>query len=123
MSSLLFVVYLGLIPLILVAGVVMAVRSRHRLGTRASNQLLAGAGLLLLAHILTALRPLVFKVIQLQGGFSGVVDVINGLSLLQLVAQAGGFALIIVAVFTAARAFSATSIIRSARGDGVPSGE
>lgn len=115
LSWLLLPIYLGLIPLILVAGMVLAVRRRHHLGARASNQLVAGAGLLLLAHIFTALRPLLRNVIDQQGVFASVADLINGLSLLQLVAQAAGFGLIIAAVFTTARprSYAADHLLRN----------
>lgn len=98
LSTLVMTMYLGLIPVILVLGVVMAVRQRYRLGPRASTRLAIGAGLLLLSHAFTALRPLLYNMMP-PYVFGGIADLIAAFSLLHLTTQAAGIGLIIAAVF------------------------
>jgi hypothetical protein len=88
------IAYLGLIPLILAGGIVLAVRARHRLGPVATRRLTAGAVALLLAHAFTALRPILLRTI-----FDHVAEVSNMLALVQLAAQGVGIGLIVAAVF------------------------
>jgi hypothetical protein len=98
-TELLLPLYFALVPVILVAGMVQAVRKRHWLGARASNRLVAGAGLLLLLHLGGVLRPLLSRAI-LDGGFlGGSSDVLAAVWLVQLLAQATGVGLIIAAAF------------------------
>jgi hypothetical protein len=102
MSSLLIAVaYLSPL-LILVGGIVMAITRRHLIGTRASNRLAAGAGLLLLSWAFIPFRPLLRHAIDKMarsssGQFASVAELVTGFALLQAVLLATGTRLIIAA--------------------------
>ncbi len=89
--------YVGLL-LVLVAGIVMAIKRRHLVGARASNQLIAGVGLLLMGQALDLLRPVLRTVVAGDGlGSFGIENLINGFAMLRVVLQATGIGLIIAA--------------------------
>jgi hypothetical protein len=104
LSTVVLTAYLVVIPLILVAGIVWAVRARNRLGHVATRRLAAGAVALLVAHAFTALRPVLLRTVFDQPDpLMNVADASSFLALAQLTAQGVGIGLVIAAVFAAAR--------------------
>lgn len=98
-SELMVTLYFGLVPVVLVVGIVQAVRKRERLGLRATRQLVGGAGLVLVMYATVPLRAL----LPLPNFFA----MYEAMALLQMLGQAVGLGLIIAAAFTGRPAASA----------------
>jgi hypothetical protein len=100
--SLLHLAYVGVLLIIMLAGIVLAIRKRAHLGTRASNRLAAGAGLvsidLAVGLTLTYLpNAVVYRANRLLPGYGFEIAV----SLLRMVLETAGLILVIAAVFAA----------------------
>lgn len=98
-SSLLVLVYVGLVPVTLVAGVVVAVRRRALLGSRVTRQVAAGAGLLMAGLVVAGLQPWLRNLFDGDGltPFGSVGDLVSLLVLLRVMLQAAGIGLLLAA--------------------------
>lgn len=106
LTALNVIIYLGTIPLVLVVSMVVAVRKRHRLGPRASRLVVAGAAVLLVAHALTTLRPLLLSAVVDRDSLSNVAELVSAFALIHQITQAVGLGLLATAVFAARPQFA-----------------